>query len=231
MKTLWNSLWNLFFPKCCVVCGKPLLQTEEYLCLHCLKGLPRTNMHLQIDNEVEKNFWGKIPVQKASAFLYYTKGGDVRPILYELKYYGNKEIGNLLGRCMAKEILPSGFFRHIDYILPVPLHPKREKERGYNQSEWLAKGISNVTEIPLVTHLLSRSSYSSTQTHKTRIARFENMQGLFQCSDPEMLKGKHILLVDDVLTTGATLVATADALKGTEGLRISILTLALAGHD
>lgn len=229
--TIWANLWDLFFPRPCVICGKSLLQMEDFICLHCFNSLPRTNLHLQKDNEVEKNFWGKMPIECATSYLYYSKGGDVRNILYELKYYGNKEIGRSMGRCMANEISTSGFFDGIDFIVPVPLHPKREKERGYNQSEWLAKGISDITHIPINKNVLIRISYSITQTHKTRIERFESMRGMFKCINPEVLKDKHILFVDDVLTTGATLVAASDAMAGVSGLRISVLTLALAGYD
>ncbi|MGP1436676.1 MAG: ComF family protein [Phocaeicola sp.] len=229
--TIWTNLWDLFFPRPCVICGKPLLQMENFVCLHCLSNLPLTNLHLQKDNEIEKNFWGKMPIERATSYLYYSKGGDVRNLLYELKYYGNKEIGRFLGHCMANSISLSGFFDGIDFIVPIPLHPKREKERGYNQSEWLAKGIADITHFPIHKEVLIRSSYSTTQTHKTRIERFESMRDMFKCIHPEVLKDKHILLVDDVLTTGATLVAASDAMAGVGGLRISVLTLALAGYD
>ena len=229
--TIWADLWNLFFPRSCVICGKSLLQMEDFTCLHCLNSLPRTNFHLQKDNEMEKNFWGKMPIERATSYLYYSKGGNVRSILYELKYYGNKEIGRSMGRCMANEISPSGFFDDIDFIVPIPLHPKREKKRGYNQSEWLAKGISDITHISINKDVLIRTSCSITQTHKTRIERFESIRDVFKCIDPEILKDKHILLVDDVLTTGATLVAASDAMVGVDGLRISVLTLAIAGYD
>ncbi len=231
MKAIWTDLWELFFPRCCVVCGKLLLRNEQFLCLHCLSGLPRTNLHLQKENEIERNFWGKFPLERAASYLYYSKGGDVRRLLYELKYYGNKEIGNALGRCMATELQPSGFFDAIDCIIPVPLHRKKKRQRGYNQSECLADGISGVTHIPVASHIIVRDRYSATQTRKTRYERWENVEGLFRCECPGLLKNKHILLVDDVLTTGATIVSCADTLRNIEGLRISVLTLALAGES
>ena len=183
------------------------------------------------ENKMERNFWGKIPIEKATAFLHYAKGGDVRQVLYELKYYGNKEFGKMLGMCMAHEIQSSDFFYGIDGIIPVPLHPERLRQRGYNQSEWLAKGISEVTGIPVLNNVVERIQFTKSQTHKSHLDRWESVKGQFRCVDKKVLLGKHILLVDDVMTTGATLVAVADSMKDIEGLRFSVLTLALAGQD
>lgn len=203
---------------------------EEHLCLRCLSDLPRTYLHLHRDNKLEKNLWGKLPIERASAFLYYAKGGDVRHLLYDLKYHGNPRIGTFLGRCMASELLPSGFFEGIDFIVPVPLHPKKHKERGYNQSEMLAEGIATLTGIPVFREMLVRNQYTETQTRKSSYDRWLNVKDVFECTSLNALTGKHILLVDDVMTTGATIVACADALKTVKSLRISVLTLALAGE-
>ena len=228
MTTVLTSLWELFFPRRCVSCGDRLHKGEHYLCLHCLLELPRTGFHLQPGNEVEKNFWGKLPIQRATSFLYYAKGGMVRSLLYELKYYGNKEIGEALGAYMATELLDSGFFNGIDCIVPVPLHPKKKRKRGYNQSEWLAKGISSVTHLPIRVDVLKRKSNTETQTRKSSYERWQNVTDMFYCEKIENLRGKHILLVDDVLTTGATLVSCGDSLCQTNSTNISILTLAVA---
>ena len=227
--SIWIDLWELFFPRYCVVCGRRLLKAEEHLCVRCMTRLPRTRLHLQADNKMEKDLWGKMSLGRASAFLHYTQGDDSRKILYELKYYGNSRLGIFLGRLMANELRASGFFQGIDCIVPVPLHEKKERQRGYNQSEMLANGISAVTGIPVFNKLIVRTRQTETQTHKGRAARWENMQDVFGCTSPEAFQGKHILLVDDVMTTGATLVACADALLGIPNLRISVLTLALAG--
>ena len=224
-----NDLWKLFFPPCCLLCGRRLVGSEKHVCLRCFVRLPRTRLHLQPDNAVEKNFWGKFPVKRATAYFRYGKGGDVSRLVYELKYYGNWRLGIFLGKCMANEMLPDGFFRGIDYIVPVPLHEKKKKERGYNQSEVLAQGISAVTGIPVFKGLIIRKQYTETQTHKGNYERWENVRNVFECLSPEKLSDKHILLVDDVLTTGATIVACADALGKIPGLRISVLTLAWAG--
>ena len=225
--TLLTDLWQLFFPRCCLLCGQRLLKGEEHICFRCLVALPRT--HLQKENELEKSLWGKLPIERANAFLFYAKGGDVRKLLFDLKYYGNADLGHFLGRCMASELLPSGFFNDIDYIVPVPLHARKQKKRGYNQSEVLAEGIASVTKIPMDKHLLIRNKDIETQTHKGNYERWENVRNVFECLSPEKLSDKHILLVDDVLTTGATIVACADALGKIPGLRISVLTLAWAG--
>lgn len=229
--SILTDLWNLFFPHCCLLCGEQLVPGEKVLCLKCLSGLPRTRFHLRKDNAVECNFWGKFPVEHASSFLYYAKGGDVRQLLYELKYHGNKAVGEVMGRTMAAELLPSHFFDGIDMVVPVPLHPRKERQRGYNQSECLAHGISVVTGIPMNAKIVIRNRYTDTQTHKGQYERWENVRNLFACISPECLEGKHLLLVDDVLTTGATVVSCADAFRDIPGLRISLLTLALAGES
>lgn len=231
MMSIWSDLWELFFPRCCLFCGSRLSHGERTLCFSCLAKLPRTELHLRRDNAVERNFWGKFPVERATSFLYYAKGGDVRQLLYELKYHGNKEVGKVMGRTMAAELLSSCFFEDVDLIIPVPLHRRKERQRGYNQSECLARGIAEVTGLPVCTDMVVRSRYTETQTHKGQYERWENVRNLFACSAPELLENKHVLLVDDVLTTGATIVACVDALRNVSGLRVSVLTLALAGES
>lgn len=229
--SVWIDLWHLFFPKECLLCGGRLPKGVRGLCSECLAGLPRTLLHQQKDNLVERNFFGKFPVERATSFLYYAKGGDVSRLLYELKYYGNQEIGRVMGRIMAAELMDSHFFDGIDLIVPVPLHKRKERRRGYNQSRCLAEGISAVTGVPLRADVVIRSRFTDTQTRKGAYERWENVRELFVCVSSEVLNGKHILLVDDVLTTGATIVSCADAFGGIPGLHISVLTLALAGNS
>lgn len=226
--SIWNDIWELFFPRYCVLCGNRLMKGEECMCVKCFTGLPRTRMHPIASNAMEKEFWGKLPIERANSLLYYAKGGDVRKLLYEVKYYGNDRLALFLGKCVAMEFQPSNFFQDVDCILPVPLHEKKKKKRGYNQSEMIAKGISMVTGIPLSGNLLKRIRYTETQTRKRSYERWLNVQNVFECISPEALEGKHVLLVDDVMTTGATIVACADALSEIPRIRISVLTLALA---
>lgn len=222
------SFISLLFPRCCVVCGRSLAKGEECICAMCNINLPRTNYHLQKDNQVEQLFWGKIPLERATSFFFYRKGSDFRQILHQLKYGGQKEIGAIMGRYMASELTVSGFFEGIDVIIPVPLHKRKQRMRGYNQSEWIARGISAVTGIRIDTEVIVRRKHTDTQTRKSTFERWENVDGIFELHHAESLKGKHLLVVDDVLTTGATTVACASRLVEIEGVRISVLTLAVA---
>ena len=225
-----QSLVRLFFPHECIVCHAPLHDDEHCLCTACHAGLPRTNYHLRKENRVERLFWGKIPLERATSFFFYKKGSDYHRILYRLKYRGEKQVGFYMGRYMAAELLPAGFFRDMEVILPVPLHARREKERGYNQSEWIAKGIASLTGLPVAHRAMMRRVYTETQTHQTLLERWENVEGIFELCEPERLQGKHVLLVDDVLTTGSTLTACATPLTALKGVRLSILTLAVAAE-
>ncbi|MCI6212279.1 ComF family protein [Bacteroides heparinolyticus] len=227
-KTWLVSFVRLFFPCRCAVCGNALQEGEEGICMKCNMDIPRTNFHLHADNIVERMFWGKIPLVRASSFFYYRKGSDFRNIPHLLKYGGRQDLGKTMGRFMTAELLPVDFFRDIDVILPVPLHPHKQKSRGYNQSECIARGISDVTGISVDTSSLSRKKHTGTQTRKSAYERWVNVDGIFCLHCPERFAGKHVLIVDDVLTTGATITACADAFKDVEGVRFSILTLAVA---
>lgn len=220
---------HLFFPHYCAVCGNRLHEGEEALCLHCNIDLPRTNLHLVRDNQVEKMFFGKIPIERATAFYYYRAGNPYDQIVRKLKYHGRKDLAVSMGKMMAEELLLAGFFNGIDYLIPVPLHPKRQRQRGYNQSERLAFGISQVTGIPMMADAIVRTRHTETQTQKSAQERYENMKEVFRLNrEPSLFEGKHVLIVDDVLTTSATTTACADAMAGIDGLRISVLALSLA---
>lgn len=224
----FDALLSLFFPRCCTVCGRALAKGEELLCTHCNINLPRTGLHKYKDNAVEQLFWGKIPLQRATSYLYYRKGSDFRSILYQLKYRGQKEIGEVMGRYMATELLACSFFVGCDVIIPVPLHKKKQRLRGYNQSEWIARGVSAVTGIPIDVTSVARTKNTETQTRKTTFERWANVDQIFTLQHPEWFAYKHVLIIDDVLTTGATTVACASVFEGVEGIRISVLTLAVA---
>lgn len=222
------SLLRLFMPRHCAVCGDGLCEDEEVICLKCNMGLPRTDYHRLADNPVERALWGRMPLVRASAYMFYSKGGDYRHVLHLLKYGGRKDYGEAMGRMMAAELAPSGFFDGVDVIVPVPLHPRKEQHRGYNQSECIARGVSAITGLPVDVASLVRTKDTETQTHKSAMERQENVAGIFALRRSGAFVGQHVLLIDDVLTTGATVTACADALAGVEGLRVSVLTLAVA---
>lgn len=222
-----DSFIRLCFPPCCIVCGNALAASEECLCMQCLQELPKIrNMFPDAAQEIEKRFWGKLPIEKAASYFHYAKGSNFDKILFEIKYHGRKEAGKVMGRHAAHNLLPDGFFEGIDLVIPVPLHPARLKQRGYNQSEWIARGISEITQIPVNTDAVYRIGNNSTQTKKSAWERLEAVQGIFAVRNEDDLEGKHILLVDDVLTTGATLLSCASEIIKAKGTRISMLTLA-----
>lgn len=228
MKSWLGPLFHLFFPRYCVVCGAPLIENEETICTRCNMDMPRTNYHKVKDNPVERMFWGKFPLERATSYFFYRKGGDFRRILHQFKYGGKKELGATMGRFMAAELSATDFFKDIDVIIPVPLHPRKRKARGYNQSEWIARGVSQVSGIPVDISSVVREKNTDTQTHKSVYERWENVDGIFRLHHPEYFTGKHVLIIDDVLTTGSTTTACADVFCEVAGIRISILTLAVA---
>lgn len=228
LKTYFLSFIHLFFPRQCAVCGTSLQEGEEGICLKCNLDMPRTNYHLSKDNPIERLFWGKMPLERATSYFFYHKGSDFRRILHQLKYGGRKDLGEVMGRFMAAELAGTGFFKDIDVIVPVPLHPRKQKMRGYNQSECVADGVSAVTGIPVDCDSVFRSKYTDTQTRKSVYERWENVDGIFGLRHPGQFRGRHILIIDDVLTTGSTTTACADVFRYVEGVRISVLTLAVA---
>ena len=225
---LWNDLLHLFFPRLCLLCDEPLVEGEKTLCLSCLYSLPRTHFHKRSFNPAEQLFAGKTPVTKATSYLYYEKGGKVQQLIYAIKYRGEKDAGFQMGKLAAAELYKEDFFEGINLIIPVPLHPGRQRRRGYNQAECIARGIASVAQIPVDCRSLVRKRQTNTQTHKNVFERWTNVQDIFHVNTPQKLTGKHILLVDDVLTTGATIEACAQRINAIEGAHISILTLSIA---
>lgn len=224
-----TRLLDFTAPRLCVMCDKRLSTGEEYICGVCQIHIPRTFFHLQpLDNIMAKMFWGQIPIERATAMFLYLPQSDSSKIVYNLKYNHKPEIGIVMGRMMAKEALASGFFEGIDLIVPVPLTPNRKKQRGYNQSEMLARGISEISGIETSTKIVERKNFKESQTHQmSRQGRMENVDGQFiLTSNAKDLTGKHILIVDDVATTGATIIACATAMKNIQGIRFSVMTLA-----
>lgn len=217
---------GIFYPQICAACGNALYHNEGVICLNCFIDLPRTKFHHIADNEVARIFWGRIQIANATSFMYFTRDSRYRQILHDLKYNGRKKVGIELGRLFGLELRDTAF-RTADLILPVPLHPVKLRKRGYNQSELIAQGISAAINIPVETAYISRITPTATQTKKTRYERWENVRDCFSISNAEQLKNKHVILVDDVITTGATIEACASALaENTENLTISIASLA-----
>lgn len=219
---------SLLFPELCAACGESLVAREHLLCTDCLLNLPFTNFHLQPDNIVARQFWGKIKLEGAFALYYFTKGGKIQNLLHQLKYKGVHQLGNLLGTTAAAQLSKNETFKTVDVIIPVPLHKKRLKERGYNQSACFANGLAPGLHAAVEEDNLVRVISTETQTHKSRFARFENMQEVFIVKNPERLTNKHVLLVDDVITTGSTLEACGAQLLKIPGVKLSIATIAYA---
>ena len=219
---------SLLFPELCAACRESLVANEHLICTGCLYGLPFTNFHLQPDNIVARQFWGKIPLEAAYAMCYFTKGGKIQNLMHQFKYKGIKEIGNLLGSLAGDQLIKSETFTTVDMIVPVPLHKKRMRQRGYNQSACFAEGLAQKLNATVEVDNLVRVIATETQTHRSRFARFENMQEVFVVNDPGRLTGKHILLVDDIVTTGSTLEACGAQLLKVPGLKLSIATIAYA---
>jgi ComF family protein len=219
---------SLLFPELCASCRESLVANEELICINCRYSLPFTNFHLQPDNIVARQFWGKIPLESAYALYYFTKGGKVQNLMHQFKYRGMRQIGNLLGNIAGDQLNKNDIFNTIDLIIPVPLHKKRMRQRGYNQSACYAEGLAEKLNAVVEENNLVRVIATETQTHKSRFARFENMQEVFTIVNPERLINKHVLLVDDIITTGSTLEACGIQLLKIEGLKLSIATIAYA---
>ena len=225
-----HNILNLFYPRVCAACGEALLKDEETVCLKCRYLLPKTGYELNPDNPLAQTFYGRVKFHAVTACYFFAKSGKVQHIIHELKYKGNKEAGVFLGQQLGETIKEAPLFQGIDYLIPVPLHPKREKQRGYNQSLMIAQGLHEVTSIPIGDKYLIRGIYTETQTHKTAEERFKNVKDIFEVRFAEELKGKHVLLIDDVLTTGATLESCAHQLENIPSIVISAATAACAGN-
>ncbi|MCI2087411.1 MAG: ComF family protein [Prevotella sp.] len=224
--SLLERILSLIAPRTCAICGGRLAPGEDMICSSCNYSLPRTyQWQHPYDNEMAKTFWGKIPVERAAAWIYHHGGSQEARMIYALKYQGHREFGEFMGKMVAEEIAPSHFFEGIDAIVPIPLARKRLRQRGYNQSDEIARGISESTGIPVWDKIITRSRFITSQTEKDRWERADNVEGLFQAHHPGQIRGCHLLLTDDICTTGATLTACARALQKAGGKEFSILTL------
>lgn len=217
---------HLFFPHNCLGCYSDVLSNEHFLCAECFSKLPETGFFKHANNAMEKIFYGRIPVQQAGCAFYFNNHSILHQLVLQLKYRGRKDIGLYLGKLMRNHLLESGRFEHLDAVIALPLNKSKENKRGYNQSTILAGKIAESLHIPLLENVVERKIFTESQTTKNRIARWENMQNIFSVTDPAALENKHILLVDDIITTGATLEGCGMEILKTQGTRLSLATLA-----
>jgi len=225
---MFESLINLFFPKSCAGCHSFLLKEELVICTACRHEIPQTNHHKTLNNETMQKFYGKIPLEFAASLLYFHKKGIVQEMIHKLKYKGHEEIGETLGYWYAEELKNTVQIKNIDYIIPVPLHPKKLRERGYNQVTKFGKSLSNELQIPLNDSVLVRNVYSKTQTRKNLLGRTDVIENIFDVVFSEVHHNKHFLLIDDVITTGSTLEACSRALLKIPDAKISIVCMAMS---
>lgn len=225
---LWDDFISLLFPRKCYACGSHLVRNESLICTECYVIIPRTNYHTLTDNPVAQLFWGRCMIEKAAAFSYYNKGSRIRKLIHNLKYKGIRELGYELGRIYGLSLDSSGFMDDIDLIIPVPLHPEKKQIRGYNQSEIISFGIADAVHLPVDVNSLVRTIVSATQTKRSRYERWTNVEGIFEVIDPQPIMRKHVLLVDDVITTGSTIESCVNELLKTEGVKVSVVALAFA---
>lgn len=228
VKQGFADVMELIFPSLCLTCGERLISQEKYLCNHCWFDLPVTNFHKNTDNKVAQLFWGRVKIKHATSFFSYKKGSNYQQLIHFTKYKGLKDLGFETGKKFGFALAESESYSSIDLVVPVPLHPKKQKQRGYNQSEYIAQGIAHTLNKPVLSDNLFRQTYTSTQTRKNRFERWQNVDGIFGIKTPDEFLGKHILLIDDVVTTGSTLEACAYEILKIPQTNVSIATLAFA---
>jgi len=228
IKRYLGDLAALFFPQTCVGCDTPLVYGERLICTACWYHLPYTHAHEDTQNISARQLWGRVHVEAVASCWYFRDASRVKQIIHHLKYRRRPEIGTLIGARYGELLRDAPPFNQADIIVPVPLHPKRLRERGYNQSTFFANGLARSMKLPVVEHCITRRKATESQTHKNRYERYENMLETFAANDAEAFAGRHVLLVDDVLTTGATLEACANALLEGGAAKVSAVTIAKA---
>lgn len=230
LSTIKDSFLQLFYPHVCAGCGSDALTNESRLCVKCIYNLPATGFEAHSPNPIEKMLAGRIKFEKATAQFYFTKESLIQKLMHQFKYRSNKDLGKQLGTIMGVQLKDSNRFDDIDALVPLPLFENKERKRGYNQSTVLCKGISEILHVAIIESAIIRPVHTETQTKKNRIERWKNMEGKFQLVDESKIKNKHILLIDDVITTGATLEACANTLLQAENVKVSIATLCFASQ-
>ena len=226
LKSYLNDFSHLLYPHNCEGCGTDVLNDDAILCTKCLFNLPETNFTNTKNNPVEKIFYGRLNIIAATAAYYFTKNSLLQHLMIQLKYRNNKDVGFFLGKQLGYQLKESERFNDVDVLVPLPLNPKKEKKRGYNQAMIICEGIASVWQKPVLKNTLIRTQFTETQTQQDRIHRWQNMQHVFAMADKNSLQGKHVLLVDDVITTGATLEACGTTIVNIPNTQLSIATLA-----
>ena len=224
---IFDGFAGLFLPNVCACCFTGLRRGEEYVCSHCIYSLPTTNFHNERENPVAQIFWGRARVENATAGYFFRKGNRIQKLVHQVKYAGHKEMGTVLGREMGK-FLRDSRFSEIDLIAPVPLHLQKLRKRGYNQSEWIARGVAEILHKPLDVQTLVRRFFTDSQTRKKRFDRWKNVDSGFELTKYDNFAGQHILLIDDVITTGATLEACINAVSLAPETKVSVAAFAFA---
>ena len=229
---MMRDVLSLVIPASCPVCGKRLGRGEAVVCASCEVTAPLTNLWREPHNPMNERFWGLMPVERASAFLWYVEGSAWRDVVHNFKYGGQWRVAYNMGRWFGAELRESGLYADVEVVVSVPLHLARRMWRGYNQSEYIARGIARELGVKVDTRSVGRHRYNSSQTHHRKVERWDNVEGIFRVRRADALRGKHILLVDDVFTTGATIMSLGETiLRSTEDVRLSVATLATSRHS
>lgn len=228
-QALTQDILHLFYPNLCLACAKEPPLGDMPICLKCQVQLPKTHYHLHQENPFTERFWGRLPLFSGAALYHFSKGGHTQRLVHRLKYNNKRQVGLKLGELYGHHLKESPFFKCVSVVVPVPLHPRKLHQRGYNQSDLLAIGLSKGLGCPALLQALRRNVYTTTQTQKSRMDRFENVADAFSVAMPDALRGKHVLLVDDVMTTGATLEACGLQILAVPDTTLSMVTLAIAG--
>jgi ComF family protein len=223
---LLKDIFDLFYPNLCTICNEYLVENESVICTFCRHDLPMTNISDFKNNKITQTFYGSVLLEKAFSLLYYRKEGSTQKLIHDLKYKGNEEVGTFFGNWIGEILQENQKFKNVDFIIPVPLHPRKLRERGYNQVTKFGEQLDLHLRIPFIENNLIRISATKTQTFKARFERFKNLETKFLLQNPSFFNDKHVLLIDDVITTGATLEACAKEFEKTKNCKISILTMA-----
>jgi len=228
LRNILGDFVAIFFPKECACCGCALKYQEKYICIACDFHLPYTNFHTYSDNDTARQLWGKVPIEEACSFMLLQKGSRVEHLIYQIKYNNQPFLAEYFGYQYGLKLLESELYRGLSAIVPIPLHASKLRKRGYNQSAYFGQGLSRAMNIPLREDVLKRERATMTQTGKDRLSRYENVEDVFVCTQISQPLGEHILLVDDVLTTGATIVSATLTLQESFECKVSVATLARA---